>query len=74
MQRKSDGTPSKNPPPGCRIFPEPGGFSHPDIVSPLSVEIFPIAASFRLLQRNDHVPGALRRHEVVFAIGGRKKA
>lgn len=49
-------------------------FSHPDIVSPLSVEIFPIAASFRLLQRNDHVPGALCRHEVVFAIGGRKKA
>lgn len=49
-------------------------FSHPDIVSPLSVEIFPIAASFRLLQRNDHVPGALRRHEVVFAIGGCKKA
>lgn len=48
-------------------------FSHPDIVFPLSVEIFPIAASFRLLQRNDHVPGALRRHEVVFAIGGRKK-
>lgn len=49
-------------------------FSHPDIVFPLSVEIFPIAASFRLLQRNDHVPGALRRHEVVFAIGGRKKS